>query len=90
MITKKNLFSGATFDYANDKQTCTANGEFRYEGDNLSSVNINGQYTKDDTPYNFWANCDAAGNMNISGVPATVIAEVAAEVATIIAEIKAE
>ena len=90
MITKKNEFSGASFDYANKKNTCTANGEYRYEGGKLSSVNINGQFTKEEVAHNFWANCDAAGNVNISGVPASVIAEVAAEVATIISEIKAE
>lgn len=90
MITKKNQFSGASFDYANGKDTCTATGEYRYEGEKLSSVNINGQYIKDGASHNFWANCDAAGNVNISGVPATVIAEVAAEVATIISEINAE
>ena len=90
MITKKNQFSGASFDYANGKDTCTATGEYRYEGEKLSSVNINGQYIKDGASHNFWANCDAAGNVNISGVPATVIAEVATEVATIISEINAE
>lgn len=90
MITKKNVFSGANFDYANEKNTCTATGEYRYEGEKLSSVNINGQYTKEEVAHNFWANCDASGNVNISGVPANVIAEVAAEVATIISEINAE
>lgn len=90
MITKKNEFSGANFDYANGKDTCTATGEYRYEGEKLSSVNINGQYVKEEVAHNFWANCDASGNVNISGVPATVIAEVATEVATIISEINAE
>lgn len=90
MITKKNVFSGANFDYANGKDTCTATGEYRYEGEKLSSVNINGQLTQDKTSYGFWANCDAAGNVNISGVPAVAIAAVAAEVSTIISEINAE
>ena len=90
MITKKNEFSGASFDYENAKKTCTASGEYRHENDKLSSVNINGQLTQDKTSYGFWANCDAAGNVNISGVPAVAIAAVAAEVATIISEINAE
>lgn len=90
MITKKNVFSGASFDYENAKKTCTASGEYRHENGKLSRVDINGQLTQDKTSYGFWANCDAAGNVNISGVPANVIAEVAAEVATIISEINAE
>ena len=90
MITKKNVFSGASFDYENAKKTCTASGEYRHENDKLSSVNINGQLTHDKASYGFWANCDASGNVNISGVPAIVIAEVATEVATIISEINAE
>lgn len=90
MITKKNEFSGANFDYENEKKTCTATGEYRHENGVLESVNINGQFTQGKTHYNFWANCDAAGNVNISGVPVTVIAGVASEVATIISEIKAE
>lgn len=90
MITKKNVFSGASFDYENAKKTCTASGEYRHEDGKLSSVNINGQLTQDKTSYGFWASCDAAGNVNISGVPAVAIAAVAAEVATIISEINAE
>ena len=53
-------------------------------------MDINGQLTQDKTSYGFWANCDAAGNVNISGVPAVAIAAVAAEVSTIISEINAE
>ena len=54
-----------------------------------STININGQITKDETVYNFWANRDAAGNVNVSGVPASLIAEVAEDVAEIIAEVEA-
>lgn len=88
MITTKNNFSGADFDYRNNAETCFSTGEFRYDGEKLSSVNINGQLTKDEVTYNFWANMDSVGNVNISGVPAIVIADVAAEVAEIISEIE--
>ena len=87
MITTKNNFSGANFDYTNEGNTCSASGEFRNENNKLVSININGQYTKDETVYNFWANRDSAGNVNVSGVPASVIADVAGEVAEIISEI---
>jgi hypothetical protein len=89
MITTKNLFSGANFEYSNKKTSCTAAGEFRRENEILVNININGQLTKGEATYNFWANRDAAGNVNISGVPAAVIADVAAEVAAVIAEIEA-
>ena len=90
MITTKNAFAGAAFDYVNQSNTCTANGEFRAENGNIVAININGQYTKDEMTYNFWANRDASGTVNISGVPAAVIADVAGEVAEIISEIEAE
>ena len=88
MITINSIYSGASFSYANEG-VCTANGEFRKENGNIVSININGQYTSGGTAYNFWANRDASGNVNISGVPASVIAGVATEVATIIAEVEA-
>lgn len=88
MIKINNTFSGASFAYTGE--ICTANGEYRIENGKLVSVNVNGQYTKNDSTYNFWANRDAAGNVNVSGVPAGVIADVAAEVAEIISEVEAE
>ena len=88
MITTKNNFSGANFDYTNEAGNCTASGEYRKENDVIVNININGQFVKDENTYNFWANRDAAGNVNISGVPASVIADVAAEVAEIISEIE--
>lgn len=90
MITVKNSFSGANFDYTSSENSCTASGEYRYENDQLVSININGSITKDDVAYNFWANRDAAGNVNISGVPVVVLAEVASEVAETISEIVGE
>jgi hypothetical protein len=86
MLTLKNRFSGANFEY-DSKAGCTANGEFRCEDDKIVNISINGQITKEETSYNFWANCDAQGNVNISGVPAAVIADVAENVATIIEEV---
>lgn len=87
MITTKNNFSGANFDYAS-QNPCTATGEYRCEEGAIVNININGQLTKDEKTYNFYANRDASGNVNISGVPASVIADVAAEVATIVAEVE--
>lgn len=81
----RNNFNGANFDYENEG--CRASGEFRFENPNLVSVNINGTYVKGDVTYNFWANRDANGNVNTSGVPFEVIVEVATEVKAIITKI---
>ena len=89
MITTNNNFSGASFSYHNESNTCQASGEYRCEDNKLVSVNINGQYNADDKVYNFWASLDASGNVNISGVPAIILAGVAEEVAEIISEIEA-
>lgn len=83
MITIKNEFSGASFDYSNEKN-CTANGEYRSENGSIASININGMYDSK----SFWAGRDSSGNVNISGVPVAAIAGVAGEVATIIAAIE--
>ena len=87
MIITKNQFNGANFDYTSENN-CTASGELRREDDKLVNVNINGKFVKDEVEYNFWANLDPSGNVNISGVPASVLADVAAEVAEIISEIE--
>lgn len=87
MITTKNVFSGANFDYASENN-CIASGEYRHEDGKLISVSINGQLTKNETAYPFWANLDASGNINISGVPAAVLSDVEAEVAEIVSEIE--
>lgn len=81
----KNNFSGASFDYENG--ACKANGEYRFADANLNSVNINGTYVKEGVTYTFWANRDANGYINASGVPFEVIVEVATEIKAIIAEI---
>lgn len=90
MITKKNQFSGASFDYTNDKKTCVASGEYRFENGVLSRVDMNGRLTKDKTEHTFWANVAADGKVNISGVSIEALADVSANVASAISEIKAE
>ena len=90
MITKKNQFSGASFDYANDKKTCIASGEYRHENGKLVKVDVNGRLTKDKVEYPFYANVAADGHVNISGVAVEAIADVAAQVSAIVSEINAE
>lgn len=87
MFNTKNNFNGASFDYENG--ACKASGEFRFAESVLNSVNINGNYTKNGNTYGFWASRDANGNLNLNGVPAAVIVEVATEVAAIVAKIEA-
>lgn len=88
MITKKNTFSGAAFDYENKAKTCAACGDYRVENDQLQAVSINGQYTKDAKTYNFSASRDAEGNVNIAGVQAAILPDVATEVSACIAEVE--
>ena len=88
MIKKKNTFAGASFDYTSENGNCVASGEYRIENGQMVSININGQLTKEEKAYNFWASRDINGNVNISGVSFVVIADVAAEVAAIIAAIE--
>lgn len=83
MITVRNNFAGANFKYTG-QEGFTANGEYRCENNELVSVNVNGSLDGK----NFWANRDAAGNVNISGVPVSIIAKVATEVENIMAEIE--
>ena len=90
MITKNNEFTGVSYAYENKAKTCTANGEYRIENGSLVNINVNGQYIKYEASHNFWANRDAAGNVNVSGVPASLIAPVATEVAAIVSEVEAE
>lgn len=85
-FTKRNNFNGASFDY--ESGACKASGEFRFAESNLNSVSINGNYEKDGKKNDFWASRDTNGNINLSGVPAEIIIEVATEVAAIIAKIE--
>lgn len=88
MITKISTFSGADFRYTNESN-CTATGEYRVENGKLVSVNANGQYDEDGRSYSFWAKLDASGNINVSGVPASVLTPVAEQVEELVAEIEA-
>lgn len=90
MITKKKSALVVNFDYINDAQTCAATGDYRVENNVLQDVSINGQYTKDEKTYNFSASRSADGNVNIAGVPPTVLADVAEAVAELVTEIEAE
>ena len=83
MITKKNVFSGAGFDYANQAGTCTASGEYRKENGQFVAISINGTYDN----HGFYASRDKDGNINISGVASEVLASVAAEVVNIVTEV---
>lgn len=52
-------------------------------------MNINGNYTKSGSQYNFWASRDMNGNLNLNGVPKEVLKEVAIEIVAILDEIEA-
>lgn len=90
MITKKRSALVVNFDYANNAETCAATGDYRVENNVLQDVSINGQYTKDEKTYNFSASRSADGNVNIAGVPPTVLADVAEAVAELVTETEAE
>ncbi len=83
MITTKNNYTGANYEYTG-QEGCTANGEYRCENGNIVSANVNGSLDGK----SFFANRDAAGNVNISGVPVSLIAKVATEVENIMVEIE--
>ena len=90
MITTNNTYSGASFSY--EGENATANGDFRVENGNLVSINASGtcEDNNNGTPNNvsFWANRDAAGNVNINGVPLSKLTEVVAIVETIFNEVE--
>lgn len=88
MIEKKHDFFVGQYGYTNEKN-CTADVEAKYENNILASININGVFVKDDARNNFWASVDASGNVNISGVPSAILADVATECGVIIEEVKA-
>lgn len=85
-ITNKTL--GVNFSYTGEN--CTATGNYDVENDTLKHVGVNGHYTKGADVYGFTADRDENGNVNIAGVPASVLADVAEEVAALMAEVEAE
>ena len=90
MIEKKNIVVEVAFDYANGAGSCSATGNYTVVNGEVKTVGINGHYTKGGETYNFTANRDDQGNVNISGVAPAVLPDVAAEVAEIVAEVEAE
>lgn len=89
MITTQNPYSGASFTFENGLTTCSATGEFRCENNAIVAVTFNGTFRKNETVYGFWGQRDAGGNVQVNGVPAAVLTEVAAEVTQIIEEVEA-
>lgn len=87
MITTKNNYSGAAFDYSNEGK-CSAYGDYRCAEDKFKYITIEGRYTDGGNTYPFSANRDEYGNVAISGVPFDILPEVATEVKTIISEIE--
>lgn len=85
MLTTKNNYTGAQFDYENEG--CRASGDFRFNDGDLKAVNITGTITKDNVSYTFSAVRDEFGNVNIYGASSIIIKEAAIEVAAIIDEI---
>lgn len=90
MITKKNSTLEVNFDYGNGAGTCSATGNYKVQNDQLKTIGVNGQYTKDEKTYTFTADRDDQGKVNISGVPPTILADVATEVAALVEEVEAE
>lgn len=88
MIETSNNYAGANFSYDNEKDTCLATGDYKTMNGQLTVVNVNGQYKKGDGIYNFNATRDAEGNINITGVPASVLSPVASEVTKIMAAVE--
>lgn len=90
MITKKNSTLEVNFDYGNSAGTCAATGNYKVQNDQLKTIGINGQYTKDEKTYTFTADRDDQGKVNIAGVPPAILADVATEVAALVEEVEAE
>lgn len=85
MLTPKNSYNGAQFDYENEG--CRASGDFRFNAGSLKTVNITGTIAKDGVSYTFSAVREEFGNVNIYGASSAIIKEAAIEVAAIIDEI---
>ena len=88
MLTTKNTYSGAGFDYSNTG--FVVNGDFKCEDGVLVSVNFNGIYTdKKKEEHYFYGSRDANGSVNISGVQTSLLPTIAKEVSTILEEVEA-
>lgn len=88
MITTHNVYSGANFAYENEQKTCTATGEFKTENNILTTIGITGKLLIDGKEYNFWAQRDPLGNIQVSGIPVNILPAVADEVSNIVSEVE--
>ncbi len=88
MIEIVNPYSGANFTHS--AENCTATGNYLVENGVLTKVGISGHYTKNGQTYGFNADRDNQGNVNVAGVPADVLPDVAVAVAGIISEVVAQ
>lgn len=88
MLTTKNTYSGAGFDYSNTG--FVVNGDWKVEDGMLVSVNFNGIYTdKKKEEHYFYGSRDVNGSVNISGVQTALLATIAKEVSSILEEVEA-
>ena len=85
-ITNKTL--GVNFSYTGEN--CDATGDFRVENGAIKHIGIAGHYTKGQDVYGFTADRDDQGNVNIAGVPAGILKDVAEAVAGIVADVEAQ
>lgn len=88
MIEIINPYSGANFTHS--EKNCDATGDFRVENGAIKHIGIAGHYTKGQDVYGFTADRDDQGNVNIAGVPAGVLKDVAEAVAGIVADVEAQ
>lgn len=88
MIEIINPYSGANFTHSG--KNCNATGDFRVENAAIKHIGIAGHYTKGQDVYAFTADRDDQGNVNIAGVPAGVLKDVAEAVAGIVADVEAQ
>ena len=88
MIEIINPYSGANFTHSG--KNCDATGDFRVENGAIKHICIAGHYTKGQDVYAFTADRDDQGNVNIAGVPAGVLKDVAESVAGIVADVEAQ
>ena len=89
MFTTHDNTKGAQFDYRNQSESCVASGNYKCLENTIRSVDITGTLTKDGATHTFYANRGESATYNIMGVPASALADVAAEVAAINAEVEA-
>ena len=88
MLTTKNTYSGAGFDYSNTG--FVVNGDWKVEDGVLVSVNFNGIYTdKKKEEHYFYGSRDVNGSVNISGVQTALLATIAKEVSSILEDVEA-